>query len=77
MNPYSDKALIANVSRRNVLKGMLGTGGLVLAAQFVPARFALADGGSVNAYKTGADGMPGGTVSDPGPGVLPPIDMPQ
>jgi|SwirhisoilCB1_FD_contig_121_268041_length_2890_multi_5_in_0_out_0_1 isoquinoline 1-oxidoreductase beta subunit len=65
MNPYSDKALITNVSRRNVLKGMLGTGGLVLAAQFVPARFALADGGSVNAYKTGADGMPGGTVSDP------------
>ena len=26
-----------NVSRRNLLKGMVGTGGLVLAAQFVPA----------------------------------------
>src|SRR5262245_44148961 len=58
MNKYSDKALLANVSRRNLLKGMLGTGGLVLAAQFVPqAAWA--------AYKTGADGMPGGTVSDP------------
>jgi isoquinoline 1-oxidoreductase subunit beta len=58
MNKYSDKALLANVSRRNLLKGMLGTGGLVLAAQFIPQS-------AWAAYKTGADGMPGGTVSDP------------
>ena len=59
MNNYSDKALITNVSRRNLLKGMLGTGGLVLAAQFIPARTAMA------AYATGAGGMPGGVVWDP------------
>ncbi len=58
------QALIENVSRRNLLKGIVATGGLVVAAQFLP-RSALADGGSVNAYKTGADGMPGGTVYDP------------
>src|SRR4029078_8433697 len=58
------QAIIENVSRRNVLKGILGTGGLVIAAQFLP-RSAMADGGSVNAHKTGADGMPGGTVYDP------------
>jgi isoquinoline 1-oxidoreductase beta subunit len=58
------QALIENVSRRNLLKGIVATGGLVIAAQFLP-RSALADGGSVNAYKTGADGMPGGTVYDP------------
>src|SRR5262245_22664641 len=57
-------ALIENVSRRNLLKGIVATGGLVVAAQFLP-RSAMADGGSVNAYKTGADGMPGGTVYDP------------
>jgi isoquinoline 1-oxidoreductase beta subunit len=55
---------IENVSRRNLLKGIVSAGGLVLAAQVLP-RDALADGGSVNAYKTGADGMPGGTVWDP------------
>src|SRR5689334_753363 len=58
------EAIIENVSRRNVLKGILGTGGLVIAAQFLP-RSAMADGGSVYAYKTGAEGMPGGTVYDP------------
>ena len=58
------QAVIQNVSRRNVLKGIVATGGLVIAARFLP-RSALADGGSVNAYKTGADGMPGGTVYDP------------
>src|SRR5262245_32146237 len=52
------QAIIENVSRRNVLKGMVATGGLIIAAHFVP-RTALA------AYKTGADGMPGGTVYDP------------
>jgi isoquinoline 1-oxidoreductase beta subunit len=55
---------IQNVSRRNLLKGIVSAGGLVLAAQVFP-RDALADGGSVNAYKTGAEGMPGGTVWDP------------
>jgi isoquinoline 1-oxidoreductase beta subunit len=58
------QAIIENVSRRNLLKGIVATGGLVIAAQFYP-RSVLADGGSVNAYKTGADGMPGGTVYDP------------
>jgi len=58
------RAVIENVSRRDVLKGIVATGGLVIAAQFFP-RSVLADGGSVNAYKTGADGMPGGTVYDP------------
>lgn len=59
-----NQALIENVSRRNLLKGIVGTGGLVIAAQFFP-RSAFADGGSVYAFKTGADGMPGGTVYDP------------
>jgi isoquinoline 1-oxidoreductase beta subunit len=58
------QAIIENVSRRNVLKGILGTGGLVIAAQFLP-RNAMADGSSVYAYKTGAEGMPGGAVYDP------------
>ena len=52
------QAIIENVSRRNLLKGIVATGGLVIAAQFFP-RTALAE------YKTGADGMPGGTVYDP------------
>ena len=52
------QAILTNVSRRNLLKGIVAAGGLVLAAQFVPkAAFA--------AYKTGADGMPGGVVWDP------------
>jgi isoquinoline 1-oxidoreductase beta subunit len=52
------RAIIENVSRRNLLKGILGTGGLVIAAQFLP-RDALAE------YATGAGGMPGGVVYDP------------
>lgn len=59
-----NRTMIANVTRRDVLKGMLGGGGLILAAQVFP-RNALADGGSVNAFDTGAGGMPGGTVWDP------------
>ena len=35
-------AIIENVSRRGFLKGLLATGGLVIAAEFVPARAALA-----------------------------------
>src|ERR1700751_2369938 len=51
-------AVIENVSRRGFLKGILATGGLVVAAQFVPARVAFA-------YATGADKMPHGVRSDP------------
>jgi isoquinoline 1-oxidoreductase beta subunit len=51
------EATLENVSRRNILKGILGTGGLVLAAQFVP--------GNAFAYATGAGKFPGGTVNDP------------
>jgi isoquinoline 1-oxidoreductase subunit beta len=50
--------VIENVSRRGFLKGILATGGLVLAAEFVPVRAALA-------YETGAAKFPGGVVSDP------------
>ena len=52
-------ATLENVSRRGVLKGILGTGGLVLAAEFLPVRDALA------VYATGAAKMSGGVVSDP------------
>src|SRR5271165_2825997 len=49
---------IENVSRRGFLRGMLATGGLVVAAEFLPARVALA-------YATGAAKFTGGVVSDP------------
>jgi isoquinoline 1-oxidoreductase beta subunit len=52
-------AIIENVSRRGFLKGVIATGGLVIAAELVPTRFALA------AYATGADKMPHGVRSDP------------
>src|SRR5258707_10914785 len=52
-------ATLETVSRRGLLKGILGTGGLVLAAEFLPVRGALA------AYATGAAKMSGGGVSDP------------
>ena len=58
MKTTQHTAYIENVSRRNLLKGIVGTGGLVLAAQFVP-------GIAAAAYKTGAGGMPGGAVWDP------------
>src|SRR5262245_37370436 len=51
---------IANVSRRNLLKGVAATGGLVLAAQFPAVRGALAA-----EYPTGASGMPNGVVNNP------------
>jgi len=51
--------VIENVSRRGFLKGILATGGLVVAAELVPARAAL------TAYATGADKMPHGVKSDP------------
>jgi isoquinoline 1-oxidoreductase subunit beta len=50
---------IANVSRRNLLKGVAATGGLVLVAQFPGVRGALAD------YPTGATAMPNGVVNNP------------
>lgn len=51
--------VIANVSRRNLLKGVVAGGGLVIAAQVPGMRAALA------AYATGADKMPNGVVTDP------------
>ncbi len=50
--------VITNVSRRGMLKGVVASGGLVLAAQFPGVRAALA-------YPTGASAMPHGVVSDP------------
>jgi isoquinoline 1-oxidoreductase subunit beta len=58
---FSHHAIIENVSRRDVLKGIVTTGGLVVAAQFVPG----IAGAEENAYNTGAGGMPGGVVWDP------------
>src|ERR1700746_1513505 len=52
------RIVIENVSRRGFLTGILATGSLVVAAQFVPARAALA-------YATGAEKMPHGVRSDP------------
>jgi isoquinoline 1-oxidoreductase beta subunit len=53
------KIEISNVSRRDLLKGVVATGGLVLAAQLPGAKGALAG------YPTGAAAMPNGVVSDP------------
>src|SRR5947207_12976857 len=52
-------ATLENVSCRGFLKGIAASGGLVVAAELVPLRGALA------AYATGAAKMPGGVVSDP------------
>ncbi len=52
--------LIENVSRRVLLQGMASTCGLVLAARVLPIRAALGE-----EAKTGAAGMPHGTVNDP------------
>ena len=46
-------ATLENVSRRGFIKGMLGTGGLVVAAEFLPAQ-------ALAAYATGAAKMTGG-----------------
>ncbi len=53
------KYTIENVSRRRVLQGLAATGGLVLAARFVPSPAFAAE------PKYGAAGMPHGTVNDP------------
>jgi isoquinoline 1-oxidoreductase beta subunit len=52
-------AAIENVSRRGFLRGLIAGSSLVVAAEFLPARGALA------AYATGAAKFPGGVVSDP------------
>ena len=52
---------IENVSRRSVLKGMVATGGLVLAVGVLPQGPAVA----ADAPKWGAAGMPHGTVNNP------------
>ncbi len=51
---------IENVSRRALLKGMVGGGGLVLALSVLPPGVARAA-----EAKWGGDGMPHGTVNDP------------
>jgi isoquinoline 1-oxidoreductase subunit beta len=50
---------IENVSRRFVLKGFAASGALVLSASVMPVR------AMTMAWKTGADEMPHGVVSDP------------
>ena len=49
---------VSNVSRRGLLKGMMGGGALILAAQFAAKVSAVA-------YPTGAATIPNGVVSDP------------
>jgi len=49
--------LVANVSRRFVMKGLFGSGALVLGTSLLPR--------SAKAWETGAGKMPGGTVNDP------------
>jgi isoquinoline 1-oxidoreductase subunit beta len=55
--------VIENVSRRNLLKGAMFGGGLVLMARLLPGGVRAADMHEV--YNTGATGMPHGTVNDP------------
>jgi isoquinoline 1-oxidoreductase subunit beta len=49
---------ITNVSRRFVMKGLVGSGALVLGVSLLPRP-------ALSAWTTGADKMPGGTVNDP------------
>ena len=56
-----NRLLLANVSRRHVLRGMAAGGALVLAARW---DFAFADDAE-EAPRYGADGMPNGWVDDP------------
>jgi isoquinoline 1-oxidoreductase beta subunit len=57
-SPAIPNAIIENVSRRFVLKGIAAAGSLIVAGSFLR-------GGSALAYATGADAMPHGTVNDP------------
>jgi isoquinoline 1-oxidoreductase beta subunit len=58
MTYFERTHVIENVSRRGLLRGVVATGSLVLAAQMLPRR-------ALAAYATGAGDMPGGTVNDP------------
>ncbi len=49
---------VANVSRRFVMKGLVGSGALVLGASMLSRA-------AMSAWDTGAGKMPGGTVNDP------------
>ncbi len=49
---------VANVSRRFIMKGLVGSGALVLGASILPRP-------AMSAWATGAGKMPGGTVNDP------------
>jgi isoquinoline 1-oxidoreductase beta subunit len=49
---------VANVSRRFVMKGIVGSGALVIGASVLPRP-------AMSAWSTGAGKMPGGTVNDP------------
>jgi isoquinoline 1-oxidoreductase beta subunit len=49
---------VANVSRRFIMKGIVGSGALVLGASILPRP-------AMSAWSTGAAKMPGGTVNDP------------
>src|SRR5262249_33307794 len=53
-------AMIENVSRRAILKGVASMGGLVIAVKMLPVKDAFAQ-----AKKYGAEGMPHGTVNNP------------
>jgi isoquinoline 1-oxidoreductase subunit beta len=57
-SPAIPNAIIENVSRRFVLKGVAAAGSLIVAGHFLR-------GSSALAYATGADAMPHGTVNDP------------
>jgi len=57
-NRNQQNLVIANVSRRGLLKGAAGTGLFVLAAQLPAVRSAMA-------YATGAEKMPHGVVTNP------------
>ena len=59
-NMKNAQALIENVSRRGLLKGIAATGSFIIAAQFMSFE-ALAD----MHYETGAGAMPHGVVTDP------------
>ncbi len=49
---------VANVSRRFVMKGIVGSGALVIGASILPRP-------AMSAWSTGAGKMPGGTINDP------------
>ena len=57
-SPAIPNAIIENVSRRFVLKGVAAAGSLIIAGSFLR-------GSGAFAYATGAGDMPHGTVNDP------------